>query len=74
MIQLTPQTLRTILNEVTGSPIDIEDTADLAPYIKDSIDLGEVLAVIKAQTGVEKELQEFTGVRIFVQFYEVLSA
>jgi acyl carrier protein len=61
MKQITEHELRDLLVETFEIHDELSLGSDLSVYIKDSIDLGEMLAVLKDRFGIILEPSQFTS-------------
>ena len=61
-----------ILTQEVGIPKNSEEDLDLTDFIEDSIDLGEILAVIQDKSGQKISLAEFRHKRTLGEFISVL--
>lgn len=59
---MTKKELCALMHDMFGVPIDISESEDLRTYIQDSIDVGELVAEIRQQFGIDLELHDFQDV------------
>lgn len=60
MKKLTNEQLAEVIKELFVVPVPLTAESDLSAYVKDSIDLGELIAVVKERYGaVPQDMQSF---------------
>ena len=54
--------LSKILQQLFNVPLDVSESADLRQYIQDSIDVGELAAVLRHDYRIDVELNDFKSI------------
>ena len=71
-MSLTRDQFTTVLTELLDVPKGSPDTSDLGDYIQDSIDVGELLSVLKERYAVELEPNDFRKVHTLGEVWALI--
>jgi len=73
-MKITKDQFVALLGELFEVPVNSDDTTDLADYIKDSIDVGELLSALKVRYQTTLETTDFHKVHTIGEVWALIEA